>query len=359
MITMFFLPLLFLFKTGAKAQSAHAVSQTSSAAAAAAPPIPTPPGVNALHCKPLVSTNCSQFIPPIPNFEAYCAGNGPSPWESRLAVAASWIWEHSTDFVLDLGAGCSDMREMLPQNVTYIPDEVNRGGCDYNRAMPELCDEQKQMNGIITALGVIEYLCDPLSFLIALKDYNQPVIISYAAVHDALKTPIPPRINALTQSEWDALLSKAGWTLPQHSARVMTATTANVVLYFPRPPFVDKFNAAVKTAVDSTTGVLTATEQSQAALRNAENGALEKDSGPGDTAGKTKMNLAAGVRTKVFQKQPASNDRTRKENMGALLVEKGHGDRAGNLRGDKKSGLLEDEVLYATRNDTHATLLTK
>eukprot|EP00397_Hematodinium_sp_SG-2012_P060353 GEMP01078482.1.p1 GENE.GEMP01078482.1~~GEMP01078482.1.p1 ORF type:complete len:169 (+),score=19.86 GEMP01078482.1:175-681(+) len=129
----------------------------------------------ALPCRK-IPTACELPLHAPTNFQDYCTGL-QSPWYSRQAVAASWIWESNPKFVLDLGAGCLDLQQLLPSNTSYIPDEVNRGGCDYNTAIPKISDEQKRLQGIVVVLGVIEYLCDPLSFLVALKTYNQRVVI--------------------------------------------------------------------------------------------------------------------------------------------------------------------------------------
>jgi len=186
-----------------------------------------------------IPVTCLQLLPRIPpmTFEGYCAFPQLSPWRSRQAVASSWIWDMNPQFVLDLGAGCFDLQTFISTDTVYIPDEVNRGGCDYNIALPQISDAQKRLRGVVVALGVIEYLCDPLSFLVALKNYNQDVILSYAFVSDPSTIPVPPRVNAMTSQQWDELLKKSGWKSPTRHARVFTDISSNSLFYFPRPTY--------------------------------------------------------------------------------------------------------------------------
>jgi len=198
--------------------------------------------VGALPCRE-ISTACHQQVPPL-NFAAYCQTPGGSPWQSRQAVAASWIWETQPRFVLDLGAGCLELQKLLPASVSanYIADEIMKGGCDYNHAVPNIPDDERKPGGVVVVLGVVEYLCDPSSFLKALKMYNQGVIISYAIAPEPMAALLP-RLNAFTSQQWEEVLAESGWTAAQRNAKVFTGFQSNVLHYFPPPqwsPTADK-----------------------------------------------------------------------------------------------------------------------
>ena len=98
--------------------------------------------------------------------------------EARKAIA-SLIPNGS--IVLDLSCGTMSLEPMLSENCKYIPcDVVKRYDriivCDFNRIgkLP-----LKHEATIIVVIGLIEYINDVMSFLIALKNYRLPVFLSY------------------------------------------------------------------------------------------------------------------------------------------------------------------------------------
>jgi hypothetical protein len=96
--------------------------------------------------------------------------------------------------VLDLSCGTMSLEPMLPENCKYIPcDVVKRYDsiivCDFNRIgkLP-----LKHEATIIVVIGLIEYIKDVMSFLIALENYRRPVFLSY---HPLEAIPKPDRIE--------------------------------------------------------------------------------------------------------------------------------------------------------------------
>merc|ERR1719443_843946 len=96
-------------------------------------------------------------------------------------------------------------------------------------------DLAHDMDGAITALGVIEYMCDPGAFLRGLLDYRRTVVISYAPAEQRIEpgTPLGVRSNALTEGEWEELLKSVGLSeRPWRQARVLAGGFVNLVYYF-------------------------------------------------------------------------------------------------------------------------------
>jgi hypothetical protein len=100
-------------------------------------------------------------------------------WSHRAALAAQMIPAYAR--VLDIGCGAMDLERVLPPGCVYQPcDLVARDErtivCDLNQgefptgAQPD----------VVTLLGVLEYLKEPLAFLRNVRDLNCPLVCSYS-----------------------------------------------------------------------------------------------------------------------------------------------------------------------------------
>jgi len=174
-------------------------------------------------------------------------------WIGRSAVVSSLLWEKPPSFVLDLGSGCLELARLLPSSTRYIPsDSVLRPqvlklphgtdliACDYNQGLiPRLPEfAQGDMYGMITALGVLEYMCDVRAFLEALKSYQLPIILSYAPAEKNLMIPaaLDFRSNTLNKDEWQSLLQEVGFTSAHRQASVVGGGIVNYVYWFEPSP---------------------------------------------------------------------------------------------------------------------------
>lgn len=179
------------------------------------------------------------------------AGNLPAPWLGRSAVVSTWLWEAKPpSFVLDLGSGCLDLARVLPAETKYVPADSQRVDqlkdspyyndiitCNFNGGMMPLLPPNisRDMDGVIVALGVIEYVCDPKAFVKGLLDYKRSIIMSYAPAEQPMEpgTQMGVRSNGLTLLQWKDLLEEVGFpSIPWRQARVLSGGFINHVYYY-------------------------------------------------------------------------------------------------------------------------------
>lgn len=179
------------------------------------------------------------------------AGNLPAPWLGRSAVVSTWLWETTPpSFVLDLGSGCLDLARVLPAETKYVPADSQRVvelkdspyyndilTCNFNGGMMPLLPPNisRDMDGVIVALGVIEYTCDPKAFVKGLLDYKRSIIMSYAPAEQPMEpgTQMGVRSNGLTMLQWKDLLEELGLpNIPWRQARVLSGGFVNHVYYY-------------------------------------------------------------------------------------------------------------------------------
>jgi hypothetical protein len=110
--------------------------------------------------------------------------NRNADWDMRSQAAAEWVRPGST--VLDLGCGpLMQVRDFLPPNCTYLPSDVvprtedpaDTYICDLNAGMyPSVVGPD-----VVMALGVAEYINDPVFFLTSLARLYAParVVLTY------------------------------------------------------------------------------------------------------------------------------------------------------------------------------------
>ncbi|MDF2577012.1 MAG: Methyltransferase FkbM family [Chlamydiales bacterium] len=142
-------------------------------------------------------------------------------WNVRTGPASSYILSGS--IVLDLGCGAMALEKALPYGCTYIPcDVVARDHrthvCNFNEG-----EFPKVKTDIITILGVLEYIYDPLAFFTSLHRYNCPIVISYHPAEMSQRTNRSALgwVNSLSRTEFLLIAQKAGFTL--HSERPLDA----------------------------------------------------------------------------------------------------------------------------------------
>jgi len=148
---------------------------------------------------------------------------------------ANWFYLYlqKPSFVLDLAFGCRGLRSALPSSIRYVAAHEFTPTCNYNEGLiPKLSNSiSKDMSGVIVAMGVLEQVCDVPSFLEALKTYYRPLVVSYAPV-DTKDADVSNRKNALTTSQWRAVLNNLNLNKPSHQARVDLNGIPNLVYWF-------------------------------------------------------------------------------------------------------------------------------
>lgn len=215
----------------------------------------SPPGA-ADPCWRYAHQPCAHGRAPGPTVDwgTFCRGpaspNAPgSPWRDRSSAAATWVWERPPSFLLDLGAGCLTMGQLIPQTTRYIPSDVYARpqlqhhedfagiiSCDYNggllpRAPPG------DANGLVVALGVVEYMCDPLAFLKGLRSYQLPIVVSYAPVQLPMsRGELGVRANGLSDGQWAALLAEAGLGAPLRQTSIVSNGSPTRLYWFQPSP---------------------------------------------------------------------------------------------------------------------------
>ena len=131
--------------------------------------------------------------------------------QARKADANS-VLSHT---VLDLGSGCGDLRPLLnASELDYLPTDLRERyfpviQCDLNRGdFPRV-----RRPALVVALGVIEYMCDAVSFLRAVRDFSAPFTLFS---HTPLEANGPlyrrlPLANNMTRLQLATLLEATGF----------------------------------------------------------------------------------------------------------------------------------------------------
>ena len=137
-------------------------------------------------------------------------------------------WEHRTSFIyelipnkitkiLDIGAGEGFLKHYLPPAIEYIPLDIIARDDSYlefnlnNSEFPVLKDI-----GLITALGVFEYIEDTNWLISKIKETTPNLLITYCCSHNNISSSsmnmrINNRwINHYNESEFEDLLKKFG-----------------------------------------------------------------------------------------------------------------------------------------------------
>lgn len=159
---------------------------------------------------------------------------------SRGSTVANWFYvedplepAHFALDLTDLADGCPGFRDALPGRTRYLSAQTLVPTCNYNEGLlPKLPkDLERDTKGVVVALGVLEQVCDLPSFLEGLKSYYRPLVVSYAPV-DSKRVNAGNRANALTTSQWRAMLSNLTMGSPRHEARVSINGNMNFVYWF-------------------------------------------------------------------------------------------------------------------------------
>ena len=135
-------------------------------------------------------------------------------WAGRAALAAQMVPAFAR--VLDLGAGAMDLEKVLPEGCVYIPCDLVRHdertlAADLNKGeFPTGVDPD-----VVTMLGVIEYLNDPLALLKKVRALGRPLVCSYAIVErqPQIDRPAQGWVNSFDFAALQALMRKAGFRL--------------------------------------------------------------------------------------------------------------------------------------------------
>ena len=144
-------------------------------------------------------------------------------WESRARFAADYVPAGAA--VLDLGCGKMAFEKFLPPACRYIPCDLARRDertivCDFNAgAYP---DEQAAQADLVSFLGVMEYIFDPLAFLSHVRQWRRPVLMSYCTmegIRDREQRRALGWVNDLSYNELIDLFGRAGFAV-QRADRV-------------------------------------------------------------------------------------------------------------------------------------------
>lgn len=141
-------------------------------------------------------------------------GNFQSFWDTRAEAAAKLLPVGVT--VLDVGCGRMSLEKFLPPESRYLPSDLFPRDartlvCDLNREpLPRL-----EGIGALSALGVLEYLQNPVAFYEQARALQVPFVTSYHPVQP--RHPIDRAgcgwVNALSLPEWLHLAESAGFQL--------------------------------------------------------------------------------------------------------------------------------------------------
>ena len=134
-------------------------------------------------------------------------------WSDRSAAAATLC--QPGQWVCDIGCGMQGLRALLPLGCTYLPSDLRRWSaavevCDLNIGL--LPQRHLVRCDVVTLLGVIEYIFDPLRLLIALRQRAETVVLSYNCVELAdVERAGFGWVNALTSEAVVDLVRQAGF----------------------------------------------------------------------------------------------------------------------------------------------------
>lgn len=138
----------------------------------------------------------------------------PPQWAYRARLAADLIPAYAR--VLDIGAGAMDLEKVLPQGCEYQPCDLVRRDertfvCDLNRG--EFPDGAPA--DVVTLLGVLEYIKEPLELLAKVRALNVPLVCSYSITdrRPDLDRASQGWINSLSFDDLQALMARAGFHL--------------------------------------------------------------------------------------------------------------------------------------------------
>ncbi|MEO8115840.1 MAG: methyltransferase domain-containing protein [Phenylobacterium sp.] len=144
----------------------------------------------------------------------------PAEWARRAGLAAQMIPAYAR--VLDIGAGAMDLEGVLPEGCGYQPCDLVRRDertlvCDLNRG--EFPDGAAA--DVVTLLGVLEYLKEPLEVLRKIRALNAPLVCSYSITDRKpdLDRAAQGWINSFDFGSLQALMRQAGFRL-QHREEV-------------------------------------------------------------------------------------------------------------------------------------------
>jgi hypothetical protein len=133
---------------------------------------------------------------------------------AKFAVEKARSFRKAFNRVLDLGAGCGDVKRFLRSDMEiYIPSDIRSREfpvleCDYGRGyIPDV----KESLDVIFVLGILEWMCDPYSFLQALRTYNTSVVLSYTS--SDLHVSTVPLANSIRSETLENMLSKVGFLI--------------------------------------------------------------------------------------------------------------------------------------------------
>ena len=135
-------------------------------------------------------------------------------WAYRAGLAAQMIPAYAK--VLDIGCGAMDLERVLPEGCEYQPsDLVARDErtlvCDLNAGeFP-----QEVQPDVVTMLGVLEYIREPLELLRKVRALNRPLVCSYSITdrRPALDRAAQGWINSYDFAALQALMGQAGFVL--------------------------------------------------------------------------------------------------------------------------------------------------
>ncbi len=135
-------------------------------------------------------------------------------WGYRAGVAAQMISAYSR--VLDIGCGAMDLERALPEGCAYQPCDLVRRDertivCDLNRGeFPEASQAD-----VVSMLGVLEYVLEPLEVLLKVRALNRPLVCSYSITdrRPGLDRASQGWMNAFDFASLQALMARAGFRL--------------------------------------------------------------------------------------------------------------------------------------------------
>jgi len=140
-------------------------------------------------------------------------------WAARARMASDLVPAYAR--VLDLGCGAMDLERYLPEGCEYLPVDLAARDkrtivCDFNAGeFPKIGAD------IVSMLGVLEYISEPLSLLKRIRSLNVPLVCSYYITD---RTPTLDRraqgwINDLSFEGLRAVMKEAGFDL-KHRVKV-------------------------------------------------------------------------------------------------------------------------------------------